>query len=46
MEQLTHKKAYSRILKSDSEALSEVTWEFSFKTEIEFPNYLDFDTYL
>lgn len=35
-----HKKAEGKILKSDSEPFSEITWESSFKTEIEFPNYL------
>lgn len=46
MEQVMHKKTYSKILKSDSEPLSEVTWEHSFKMEIEFPNYLEgFDTF-
>lgn len=35
-----HKKAEGKILESDSEPFSEITWESSFKKEIEFPNYL------
>lgn len=35
-----HKKVEGAILKSDSEPLSEITWESSFKMETEFLNYL------